>query len=323
MDSNFLPFSLHRPHSVVMSLTSSGFIPSPRRIAVIAGATLTQLMRMKIFIFLLIFALAILALNTLRTSDFLGPETHGENELTLIKNSAFGAMRLFGLVFCVTATSLLIPKDTEDRILYTILCKPVPRIDYLAGKALGVLGLAVLSLAVMDLFSSGILWYRTGVIISEQTAILASSGYTPESMSPILDRISAQGPVWNMQAGLLVMVMEFGVLTTVTLLLSCLTGGTIISSLLAFGVYFIGIFQNQAKIFWIESATSGISDTSLWISQALSALFPNFGLYSITDSAINGVSIPTTLLLQLAGISIAYMLFHTTLSAWIFHKKEF
>ncbi|MEG1071798.1 MAG: hypothetical protein RSE01_08290, partial [Akkermansia sp.] len=71
---------------------------------------------------------------------------------TLLKNSAFGAMRLFGLIFCVTATSLLIPKDTEDRILYTILCKPVPRIDYLMGKALGVLALTVLAVGIMDLF---------------------------------------------------------------------------------------------------------------------------------------------------------------------------
>ena len=33
-------------------------------------------------------------------------------------------MRVFGLFFCVAATALIIPKDAEDRILYTILCKP-------------------------------------------------------------------------------------------------------------------------------------------------------------------------------------------------------
>ncbi|WP_280125555.1 ABC transporter permease subunit [Akkermansia sp. N21169] len=307
-----------------MSFLSSGYVPSPRRIAVIAGATFTQLMRMKIFIFLLVFALVILAVNCIRTSDFLGPETYGENELTLIKNSAFGAMRLFGLVFCVTATALLIPKDTEDRILYTILCKPVPRIDYLVGKAVGVLALATLAMLVMDLFSTGILWMRTGTVIAEQSQILHGTGIKEDSIAPILDRISAQGPTWNVQAGMLVMMMEFTVLTSITLLLSCLTGGTIISTLLAFGVYVVGIFQTQAKIMWMESSHSiGISDWSMAISKGISAVFPNFSMYSITDAAVNGQAIPLPLLGELALITLAYFLFHSTLSAWIFRNKEF
>ena len=307
-----------------MSFLSSAYIPSPRRISVVAGATFTQLMRMKIFIFLIVFALILLAFNGIRMSSYLGPEAHGENELTLLKNSAFGAMRLFGLIFCVSSTALLIPKDTEDRILYTILCKPVPRIDYLMGKALGVLALTILAIGIMDTFMTGMLWMRTSAILAEQSAALHTSGYTPEAMQPFLDRIMAQGPTWNVQAGLLVMIFEFTVLCSLSLLISCITSGTIISSILSFCVYFIGLFQTQAKSIWMnQSSGQGFSIWEIWTSQAVGIIFPNFGMYSITDSALNGQVIPLSIILQLGLISIAYFLFHTTLAAWIFRKKEF
>ncbi len=307
-----------------MSFLSSGYVPSPRRIAVIAGTTFIQLMRMKIFFFFLIFILIILALNSIRFSDFLGPETHGAAELILLKNSAFGAMRLFGLIFCVTATALLIPKDTEDRILYTILCKPVPMIDYIIGKALGVLFLASVTLLLMDLFTVGILYQRMGVVITEQINILKSSGAQADYIQSIVRGIQAQGPDWNLQAGMLVMLLEFAVLISITMLISCLTQGTLLSSLLAFGVYFVGVFQTQAKVLWFESSSSiGTSDWVLWASKAFSAIFPDFSLYSITDSAINGQLIPLPLLGHLALISLAYFLFHTMLSAWVFRKREF
>ena len=113
-----------------MAWITSGYIPSPGRMAVIAGTTFTQLVRMKVFLFLGLFAVALLALSSFRLSAVLGPETGGINEHVLQKNSAYGAMRVFGLFFCM---ALIIQRDAEDLILYTILCKPVPRIDYLLG----------------------------------------------------------------------------------------------------------------------------------------------------------------------------------------------
>ena len=155
-----------------MAWITSGYIPSPGRMAVIAGTTFTQLVRMKVFLFLGLFAVALLALSSFRLSAVLGPETGGINELVLLKNSAYGAMRVFGLFFCVAATALIIPRDAEDRILYTILCKPVPRIDYLMGKVLGVLALTLVAVLLMDAVMTLVLWMRTDTVLAEQLASL-------------------------------------------------------------------------------------------------------------------------------------------------------
>ena len=136
-------------------------------------------------------------------------------------------MRVFGLFFCVAATALIIPKDAEDRILYTILCKPVPRIDYLMGKVLGVLALTLIAVLLMDAVMTLVLWLRTDTVVAEQIASLKGR-YTVEEMQPYLDRIRLQGATWNVQTGLGVMMCEFVVLSSLTLLMSCMTNGTII-----------------------------------------------------------------------------------------------
>ena len=305
-----------------MAWITSGYIPSPGRMAVIAGTTFTQLVRMKVFLFLGLFAVALLALSSFRLSAVLGPETGGINELVLLKNSAYGAMRVFGLFFCVAATALIIPRDAEDRILYTILCKPVPRIDYLMGKVLGVLALTLVAVLLMDAVMTLVLWMRTDTVVAEQIASLKGR-YTLEEMQPYLDRIRLQGATWNVQTGLGVMMYEFVVLSSLTLLMSCVTNGTIISALLTFMIYLAGLFQTQALSLWVGSGTDGLSWWEVAGSRLFSLVFPNFQIYSVTDSALNGRLIPLSLFGTLALITLGYFVFHMTLAAWLFRKKEF
>lgn len=306
-----------------MSFLNSAYIPSPRKMGVVAKATFTQLMRMKIFLFLAVFCIAILLISSIKPEFYLGIETYGANSLPLLKSSAFGAIRLFGLVFCVLATSLLLPKDTEDRILYTILSKPVHRVDYLMGKALGVIALMTFAILIMDVLMSSMLWLRSDAIITEQRQILTQAGYSAQGIEAHLNMIRAESATWNLQAGILVLIMECAVLTSMTLLLSCLTGGTIISALLSFAVYVIGIFQMQAKVIWMGSGGEGLTNLQMLAGQAFSLIFPNYGMYSITDSLINGQSVGLGLLGQLLLVTLAYFIFQIVLAAWLFRKKEF
>jgi ABC-type transport system involved in multi-copper enzyme maturation permease subunit len=138
------------------------------RILVIAMHAFTQLARMKVFYFLAIFAVIAIASNFFELPQHEGPEAVGANVLRSIKSWSLGAMTLFSVVLSVVATALLLPKDVEDRTLYTILAKPVPRFDYLAGKLLGVLLLVFVSLAMMDLLMTAVLQIRTSMVLEQQ-----------------------------------------------------------------------------------------------------------------------------------------------------------
>ena len=104
------------------------------RVLVIALHAFTQLVRMKVFYFLAMFAVIAIASNFFDLPQHQGPESVGVNVLRSIQSWSLGTMTLFSVVLSIVATALLLPKDVEDRTLYTILAKPVPRLDYLAGK---------------------------------------------------------------------------------------------------------------------------------------------------------------------------------------------
>ena len=293
----------------------------PGRVIAIAGVTLTQLVRMRLFLVPAVVALLFLALQFIPYQGNIGIEYQGVAQLQFIKDVSLGCMQLFALIFCVAATALLLPRDAEDRILYTILCKPVPRFDYLAGKALGVLALLVLMILLLDGLMSLVLSLRVSSICAELSTALAAHGYSPAEMTPYLEQVVAAGNTADTQRAILAALLGYGVLTTLTLMISCFTSGTIVSIIFGLGGYFIGMFQGT--LFEALSAGQGTTAAMRWAEQACAVLVPDFGLFAVADTASAGAAFSWSLLGGLALIAGGYMLLHLLVATWIFSRKEF
>src|SRR3979411_325474 len=117
---------------------------SPARIFAISINTLIELPRQKVFYVLLIFALLLIG-----SSVFMARFSF-QQEFQILKDVALGAMSIFTSLLAIVATARLIPQDIDDRTVYTILAKPVPRFEYVLGKLAGVLFLLAVSLIVMS-----------------------------------------------------------------------------------------------------------------------------------------------------------------------------
>ena len=293
----------------------------PGRVTAVAGVTLTQLVRMRLFLVPAVVAVLFLALQFIPYQENIGVEFQGVAQLQFIKDISLGCMQLFGLIFCVAATALLIPRDTEDRILYTILCKPVPRFDYLAGKAAGVLALLVIMIVFLDGMMSLLLAQRVASISAELSSAMAANGFSSEEIAPYLEQVQAAGNSWNTQRGILATLLGYGVLTTLTLLISCFTSGTIVSIIFGLGAYFIGLFQGT--LFDAITAGQGTTAAMRYAEQACAVLLPDFGLFAVGDTASAGAELSWPLLGGLALIAAGYMLLHLLAATWIFSKKEF
>src|SRR5438874_3563270 len=124
------------------------------RIFAIASNTLTELTRQKVFYVLLIFALILIG-----SSAFLARFSF-QQEFQILKDISLGAMSIFSSLLAIVATARLIPQDIEDRTVYTILAKPVPRFEYLLGKIAGVLLLLAISTLVMSAVFLAVLYMR-------------------------------------------------------------------------------------------------------------------------------------------------------------------
>src|ERR1700712_1310595 len=127
---------------------------SPRRIAAIAGNTLTELTRLKVFYVLLLFALLLIG------SSIFMAQFSFQQEFQVLKDTSLGAISFFTSLLAILGTARLVPQDLEDRTIYTILAKPVPRFEYLAGKLLGVLSLLAISVVVMAALFFAVLYLR-------------------------------------------------------------------------------------------------------------------------------------------------------------------
>src|SRR3954466_13248224 len=91
------------------------------RVMALATNTVTQLIRMRVIWFLAVFVIIVVA------TGFAFSSLKEEQQLKQCKDWSFGALQFFSVVTAIAGTSLLLPKDLEDRTLYTILSKPVPR----------------------------------------------------------------------------------------------------------------------------------------------------------------------------------------------------
>lgn len=296
----------------------------PARVAALAGVTFTQLIRMRLFLVLAVFGVGFMALQFLPYHGQLGVETRGVQQLQLIKDVAMGCMQMFGLIFCVGATALLIPRDAEDRILYTILCKPVPRFEYLLGKLLGVWLVLLLMLLLMDAMMVGVLYFREAALCSQYTEVMTAKGMSPQAIEHQIAFVQQAGNSWNSQRAVLAMFMGFGVLTGLTLLFSCFTSGTIVSMIFGLGAYFLGMFQHQL-VAGVQAGVSGAGtgEAALYTEQILRIVLPDFNIFNVADTATAGVPFTWGMLGMLALIAAGYMLLHLSVATYIFSRKEF
>jgi len=295
----------------------------PGRIGVIAGHTFTQLVRMKVFYFMAIFALIVIVSNFLKLPYFEGPEAVAENELRMLKSASFGAMKLFAVVFAITATALLLPRDVEDRTLYTILAKPVPRIDYLVGKLLGVLALIAAALLLMDLMMTGVLSFRTQQVVAQQMEIAAAREWPDDTREAVRAEILRQGPSWDLQAGVLAIFLQATVLAAVALLISTFSTSTLFTTIVSFLVYFIGHLQADARDYWLRGAEAGQGFLGKFSSLAAAVILPDFQLFNVIDAAIEGQVIAAAVVGKLAAVALLYAGAYTLLSWFVFSDKEF
>lgn len=293
------------------------------RIGVIALHAFTQLVRMKVFYFLAVFAVIAIASNFFDLPQHEGPESVGINVLRSIKSWSLGTMTLFSVVLSIVATALLLPKDVEDRTLYTILAKPVPRIDYLAGKLLGVLLLVFVSLALMDVLMTAVLQIRTSMVLEQQLEMARAMGWPQDAIDSLRVETLAQGPSWSLQGAVFAVFLRASIMASLALLISTFSTSTLFTTIISFLIYFIGHFQADARDVYLQAGQAGEGIFARLASLALSLVLPDFQNFNVIDAVIEGQAMPLLILGKLTLIGLYYALFFTIASWFIFAEKEF
>lgn len=293
------------------------------RILIIATHAFTQLVRMKVFYFMAVFAVIAIASNFFNLPQHQGPESVGASVLTQIKGWSFGTMHVFSVVLSIVATALLLPKDVEDRTLYTILAKPVPRIDYLAGKLLGVLMLIFVSLLMMDMLMTAVLHIRTSLVITEQMDMAKDLGWPQQEIDSLRNETLAAGSTWSLQGAVLAVFLRASIMASLALLVSTFSTSTLFTTIVSFMVYFIGHFQADARDVYLQGGQAGESLLTRLGTLVFALVLPDFSSFNIVDQVIQGVTMPLATIGWLTLVALYYALFFTIASWFVFSDKEF
>ncbi len=286
---------------------------SPARIWTLATATVTQLLRMKILFFLLAFSVLVVA------AGFAFPVLNPEQQLKLLKDVSFGALQVFSLVIAIVATALLLPRDLEDRTLYTILSKPVPRHEYLLGKLLGVLLLIGAGLLLMDLAFSAVLWLREKLLLAQ--IIQALEAKTPEAVAQLEAIVSKHGLTWSLHLGVLAVFWKAAVVAALALMISCFASSTLFTVVVTFCIVIIGHGQGLIREYFLQGGTLAEPVKKL-LSALLAIVTPDLGVFDVVDNVINGESVGLSAALAMSGAALLYLTGYAVVSHLLFVEKE-
>lgn len=294
---------------------------SLRRILTIAGGTYTQLLRMKVFYFLAPVAVVFIGLQFLDLPFYEGPEAaSAEAELRYHKTVCLGTIMLFACLFAIVATAVVIPKDVEDRILYTILCKPVPRLEYLIGKFLGVAFVILVSVLVMNILMMVTLEVRTGRVLEEVSGVLLRSGLPIEEHQPFLDQVAKQGPSWELQAAVWAHLLKALVLGGVALVVSTFSSSTLFTVAISTMVWVIGAVQGVLRR---DDGTSPEGAQKV-LETAVTVLFPNLSSFEAVAEAGSRAEELTALDVGwITGLASLYLGIYLIISWFVISDKEF
>jgi hypothetical protein len=228
-------------------------------------------------------------------------------------------MSIFTSLLAIVATAQLLPRDIEDRTIYTILAKPVPRYEYLLGRLGGVLLLLALSLLAMSALFLALLVVRQEILARE--LLRQSAGLAPIQIQESLATLKASAFNANLLPGIVIIFLKASLLASLTLFISTFATSNLFTIVVMVFVYFIGHLQSTARAYWLQTHGGGG-----WLAQIflgfVALAFPDLQLFNLIDDIVAGTPTPLTLFGQTALLGSVYTSVYLFFAWAAFHGKE-
>jgi ABC-type transport system involved in multi-copper enzyme maturation, permease component len=172
-----------------------------------------------------------------------------QQEFQILKDVSLGAISMFTSLLAIVATSRMLPRDIEDRTVYTILAKPVPRFEYVVGKIAGVLLLLAISTLVMVAAFLAVLYMREQAVLQATAKQMASA--PPDQLADALRAVRASCVQRRSCSRNHHHLPQSVLLTALTLFVSTFATSTIFTIVVMVFIYFIGHLEATAREYWL------------------------------------------------------------------------
>lgn len=240
-----------------LTLHIHGVQPQLRRIAAVAGNTLREAGRAKLF-YGLVGVAVLLLLGSLLLSDL----ALVDQKKRLVQSFGMAVIPLVGVGTAILLGATLLHKEIERKTLYAILPKPVRRSEFVLGKFGGLCLLLAAEMLLLTLCWWMVLWLRDG------------------TLTPAMVR------------GLGLHYIELMLVTAVAMLFSALSR-PVLSGVMTAGVFAIGrvsyvltdLLAAQKGVFAEVPAMRALGKT-------LVAIVPDLSAFTVSDPILQGWAVP-------------------------------
>jgi ABC-type transport system involved in multi-copper enzyme maturation permease subunit len=278
------------------------------RVWIIAVNTLTEAVRQKVFNFFLIIGLMFIA-----SASFFAQFTFGE-QLKFIKDSCLGVISVISTLIAIVGTAQLLPSEVENRTIYTILAKPVRRIEFLLGKFLGSLSLLIISVAAMCLLFGAVLLFKEQGMIRDLRVQLTQNPTASDALD--LNKQIQQVPKETFDVNLVKAVLadltKAALVAAITLLVSTFSTSLVFNVVVPFMIFVAGMLRSSAAEVWAGRR----------VLMALLAILPDFGFFSLADEINLGNVVPWSHVGGVIMYGLARTLIIVVAAHLIFSRRE-
>lgn len=217
-------------------------------------------------------------------------------ERTVLIGMTLGIIQLTSAVIAIVLTVYLIPNEIERRTIYTILCKPVERWQFLLGKYLGAVAALGLMMGMMTIVLIVVFAVQQGEYAPDRLAILA------------------RAPAMYF--------VQMSLLAAVAVCFSTFVS-PLVNFFLSGGLYLVGsLFSTFFETLQNNPSTPVFAKG---FATAVNTILPNFSLFNIQNPIINPGQQLTSegaYYLTAAGYGVVYIAAMLILGMLIFQKRE-
>ena len=224
---------------------------SPIRIATIAHNTIREAIRHK-----LLYAVLVVSVLMIFASVLISTLSYVEGT-RIMQDFGFAVIRLFSAATAIFIGINLLHSEVDRRTIYTILSKPISRVEFLLGKYAGLVLTTWIMLAALAAIFLGV-------------SLLAGA---PVHAGPAAAR-------W-------LIAVELTIVVAAATLFSSFTT-PMLAALFTSGLYVAGHLTQNLYHLSMAADDPGVRRVGVWIYRVL----PDLELYNVTVQAVHGLAIP-------------------------------
>lgn len=215
-------------------------------------------------------------------------------EVKLVKDICVTTISIFGILITIFVSASVVPSEVENRVIYTILSKPVRRFQYLLGKFLGVQMIIVLNLILM----AGLFFIAL---------------YLKQEIMPTL-------LLWSV----LLTYFQFLIVSAFTFAVSCAATSAVLPTIAGLFIYITGNLTEYLKDVY-ERAGQKNDEWIGYMAQGLYNVLPNLKAFSLKDQILYLQPNDPPKDIQISNLIIYGMLYAIAgyvMAYWVFRRKE-